>query len=187
MSSTRNHVTIKENKIFKNGILFFETDSSYSLKDFLKAAWKNLKVKYPKFYKMDEISKLGMLAAEILLMDEPYKSFAEEEIGVVLSNAHSTLITDRNHWNTVKENNNFYPSPAVFVYTLPNIMIGEICIKHKLKGENAFFISEGYDEAMIRHHINLLMAQNKIRAAIGGWVDQWEKGYLVEMFWEDNG
>jgi len=184
MSSKGNHITIKENKIFRNGELFFETERELSLKDFLKAAWKALKVKYPKFYKMDEISKLGMLAAEVLLMDEPQKSLAEEEVGVVLSNAHSTLVTDINHWNTVKEDNNFFPSPAVFVYTLPNIMIGEICIKHKLKGENAFFISEKYNEALVRQHINLLMAQNKIKAAIGGWVDQSEKGYLAEMFWE---
>ena len=184
MSSKKNQITINGNKIYKNGHLFFEADPALSLKDFLKAAWKHLKVKYPKFYKMDEISKLGMLTAEVLLMNEPHKPFAEEEVGVVLSNAHSTLITDLNHWSTVKDDDNFFPGPAVFVYTLPNIMIGEICIKHKLKGENAFFISESYDEAMIRQHIHLLMRQNKIKAAIGGWVDQSGKEYLAEMFWE---
>jgi hypothetical protein len=183
MTGEGNHITIKNNRILRNGNLFFETGQELALKDFLKAAWKNLKVKYPKFYKMDEISKLGMLAAEILLMDEPHKAFAEEEVGVVLSNAHSTLITDINHWDTVKEDDGFFPSTAVFVYTLPNIMIGEICIKHKLRGENAFFITEQYDENLIIRHINLLIAQQKIKAAIGGWVDQSENDYRVEMFW----
>ncbi len=178
-----NHITIKNNQIFKNDSLFFEAATDLSLKDFLKAAWKNLKIKYPKFYKMDEISKLGMLAAEILLLDEPHKAFPEEEVGVVLSNAHSTLVTDINHWDTVKDDSNFFPSPAVFVYTLPNIMIGEICIRHKLRGENAFFISETYDEQLIRQHISLLLNQNKIKAAIGGWVDQSKDDYRVEMFW----
>ncbi len=176
-------ITIRNNKIFKNGELFFETDTELSLKDFLKASWKNLKVKYPKFYKMDEVSKLGVLAAEILLLDKPHKNFNENEIGVVLSNAHSTFITDTEHWNSVKDDDNFFPSPAVFVYTLPNIMVGEICIKHKLRGENAFFISEHYNEALIIEHINLLKSQNKIKAAIGGWVDQFDHDYLVEMFW----
>lgn len=183
MSIIGNHISISKNRIFKNETLIFETDPKLSLKEFLKASWKNLNVKYPKFYKMDEISKLGMVAAEVLLMDEPHKAFSEEEIGVVLSNAHSTIVTDINHWDTVKNDDAFFPSPAVFVYTLPNIMIGEICIKHRLKGENAFLISREYDEAMILQHINLLMNQNKIKAAIGGWVDQWENDYLAEIFW----
>ena len=183
MSRITHHITIANHKIFKNGELFFEADPALSLKDFLKASWKNLKVKYPKFYKMDEISKLGMLAAEVLLMDITYTDIAEEDIGVVLSNAHSTIATDINHWDSVSDDSAFFPSPAVFVYTLPNIMIGEICIKHKLKGENAFFISQHYGEALIKRHINLLMAQNKIQAAIGGWIDRSEKDYLAEIFW----
>jgi hypothetical protein len=185
MTTKRTHITIRNNKIFKNGVLFFEAAPYLTLKDFLKAAWKNLKVKYPKFYKMDEVSKLGVLAAEILLIDEPHKAFNEEEVGVVLSNAHSTLVTDTEHWNSVKDDSNFFPSPAVFVYTLPNIMVGEICIRHKFKGENAFFITEQYDAEMILKHINLLKTQNKIKAAIGGWVDQSQDDYLVEMFWAE--
>lgn len=183
MISAGTQVTIRENKIFKNGQLFFETDAGLTLKEFLKASWKNLKVKYPKFYKMDEVSKLGVLAAEILLLDEPHKAFNEEEVGVVLSNAHSTFVTDTEHWNSVKEDDSFFPSPAVFVYTLPNIMVGEVCIRHKLRGENSFFITEHYDETLIKQHISLLMKQHKIKAAIGGWVDQSPNNYRVEMFW----
>ena len=36
-------------------------------------------------------------------------------------------------------------SPALFVYTLPNIVIGEICIRHHFKGENAFFVFKQFD------------------------------------------
>ena len=183
MSKVTTHITIKNNRIVKDGMLFFEGDPTLSLKDFLKAAWKSLKIKYPKFYKMDEVSKLGVLTAEILLLDEPHKAFMEEEVGVVLSNAHSTIVTDTAHRDSIKNDDSFFPSPAVFVYTLPNIMIGEICIRHKLQGENAFFISEHIDTELIINHIDLLMAQNKIKAAIGGWVDQSPDGYLSEMYW----
>jgi len=183
MGKITTHITIKDNRIIKDGTLFFETDPTLPLKDFLKAAWKSLKIKYPKFYKMDEVSKLGVLSAEVLLLDEPHKAFMEEEIGVVLSNAHSTIVTDTAHWNSIKHDDSFFPSPAVFVYTLPNIMIGEICIRHKLKGENTFFISEHIDVELISNHVDLLMAQNKIKAAIGGWVDQSPDGYLSEMYW----
>ena len=183
MSKKGNRITIRKNSIFKNGNLFFKTDRELTLKEFLKTSWKHLGVKYPKFYKMDEISKLAMLATEVLLMDEPHKNYDPEMVGIVLSNAHSTLVTDINHWNTVNSDSAFFPSPAVFVYTLPNIMIGEICIKHKFKGENAFFINKEYDEAVILQHIDMLMAQNKINAAVGGWVDQYKEDYLAEIFW----
>ncbi len=57
---------IKDNKVYRNGQLIFDGES-LPLKDFLKAIYKHFGLKYPKFYKMDEISKLGFLASEIVL------------------------------------------------------------------------------------------------------------------------
>ena len=42
--------------------------------------------------------------------------------------------------DAIQNKESYYPSPAVFVYTLPNICIGEISIKYKLYSENSFFI-----------------------------------------------
>ena len=186
MNKITAYITIYKNKILRNGDLFYEADGNLPVNDFLKGVWKHLQVKYPKFYKMDTLSKLGVLGAEILLADRPHLQLSGDKTGVILSNTHSTLETDKAHWNSVCNHDHFYPSPAVFVYTLPNIMIGEISIKHKLFGENALFITERFDVGLLVSHIDLLIRSGKIDAAIGGYVDVSETDYKVMMYWVTN-
>ena len=93
---------------------------------------------------MDSLSKLAFLAGDILLNEE--LSIEEENnIALVFSNKASSLDTDRKHQESIQNQENYYPSPAVFVYTLPNICIGEISIKHKLYSENSFFIFDSFN------------------------------------------
>lgn len=162
---------IKNNKVFVDGKLVFAHEESESLKVFLKSVYRFLKPSYNKFFKMDEISKLGFLAAEFLLKDADISSYNEEDIALIFSNSDSTLITDTNHQSSIDDNDNFFPSPSVFVYTLPNIMMGEISIRHKLRGENTFFIVENFNAELLTNHINNLFLANKARAFIGGWVN----------------
>lgn len=162
---------IKNNKVFVDGKLAFADEESESLKAFLKSVYRFLKPSYNKFFKMDEISKLGFLAAEFLLKDADISSYNEEDIALIFSNSDSTLITDTNHQSSIDDNDNFFPSPSVFVYTLPNIMMGEISIRHKLRGENTFFIVENFNAELLTNHINNLFLANKARAFIGGWVN----------------
>ncbi|MCF6343021.1 MAG: beta-ACP synthase [Bacteroidales bacterium] len=186
--ATRNPVIttcchIKNNKVYLNGKLLFEDRKATDLNTFIKKAFRHFKPKYPKFFKMDDISKLGFLAAEIMLANNSGTDFKEEEIGVVLSNSQSTLITDSRFQESINEDTNFFPSPAVFVYTLPNIMIGEISIRHKLRGENAFFIFAAFNAGFLTDYINGLFFSRKIKACIGGWVDEKEEGYEAFMYW----
>jgi hypothetical protein len=134
---------------------------------------------------MDEISKLAFLTTEFLLKDFDISHYKQDEISVILSNSHSTLITDKKHQETIQDFNNFFPSPSVFVYTLPNIMIGEICIRHKLRGENAFFIVENFNAELIINHINNLFLTHKSKAFIGGWVNQSENDFEAFVFLAD--
>ena len=175
---------IRDSSIFINGKLVFEDDSKDILKSFLVAAFKQHGIKYPKFYKMDDISKLGFLTAELLLREIDYEQ-GTDKVGLVLSNSHSTLVTDANFQESINDYGNFYPSPAVFVYTLPNIMIGEISIRHKLRGENAFFIFDRFNAGMVSEYINQLYAKGKLSYCIGGWVDQSPGGYEAFMYWAE--
>jgi len=61
-------------------------------------------------------------------------------------------------------------------------MIGEICIRHKFKGENAFFISEAFDAAFIEQYVRVLMDGNNARACICGWVDVLGEEYTAALF-----
>ena len=56
---------------------------------------------------------------------------------LIKQNEHSCLETDIEHQEEVNKQK---ASPAVFVYTLPNIVIGEISIRNKWFGESAFFL-----------------------------------------------
>jgi hypothetical protein len=146
---------------------------------FLLSAYQHFGFQYPKFYKMDLLSKLGWLACELLLKEgfEP-GNYQPEDIAVVLSNSNASLDTDYRYMETVKE----VPSPAVFVYTLPNIMIGEICIRHKFKGENAFFVFDSFDAGFIHQYVRDLMENGTARACICGWVDVLGPEYKAVLY-----
>jgi hypothetical protein len=145
--------------------------------NFLKAIYQYLQLDYPKFFKMDELCKLAFIATELTLKDFPLQESIEGETAVILANASSTLETDRKHQESIKDEENYFPSPAVFVYTLPNITIGEITIRHKLKGENTFFITEKYDTGFMSQYVNSLLQNNKANKVLTGWINYSPEGY----------
>ncbi|MBN4071454.1 3-oxoacyl-ACP synthase [Crocinitomix catalasitica] len=119
-----------------NGSAYFNIEDS----DFLKSLYKKLELDYSKFYKMDRLSKLGFLAVELILKERSdLKNLSDEAIAMVFQSENGCLETDVNHQNDV---NRETTSPAIFVYTLSNIVIGEISIKNKWHGESAFFIEK---------------------------------------------
>src|SRR5690606_36009536 len=135
----KSHIHIVDNKIIWNNESIYsggETD----FPSFIKQAYKEMGTDYPKFFKMDNLSKLGFLAADILLGNTIKDPGEEHNIALVFSNRAASLDTDRKHQKSIQDKNNFFPSPAIFVYTLPNIVLGEISIKHILHSENSFFI-----------------------------------------------
>jgi hypothetical protein len=134
--------------------------------------YKSVSMEYPKFFKMDSISKCGILASEYLLKGIDIKGkYGDTEIGIVLSNATGSLDTDIEFQKTINNKANFFPSPAIFVYTLSNIVMGEICIKHKIKGENMFFLNEIFSPELLEQYVGNLFQTNKIQSAIVGWVE----------------
>lgn len=128
---------------------------------------------------MDNLSKLGWLACELLLQNSfDAAKYKPEETGIVLSNKNSSLDTDTRYLQTTNE----IPSPALFVYTLPNIMIGEIAITHGFKGENAFFIFDEFDAAFVQQYVNNLLNCNILQCCICGWVELLNNEYKAALF-----
>jgi hypothetical protein len=169
---------ISDHIVHINGKAVFEASAADG-QDFLLSVYQHTGVQYPKFYKMDNLSKLGWLACELLLRQGFRRTdYEPEEVAVVLSNANASLDTDYKYFATVKD----IPSPAVFVYTLPNIMIGEICIRHQFKGENAFFVFESFNAAFLAQYVHGLMESGSARACICGWVDALGEEYKAALF-----
>lgn len=163
--------------MFKNGEVVFEYPGSVA--DFLNAGYVNLGISYPKFHKMDNQCKLGMLATEILLDGRAHdKKYEESETGLVLSNAHASLDVDLRYAKSMRAG----ASPALFVYTLPNIVIGEISIRHHFKGENAFFVFKHFDGNFIVDYVTDLFESQLIKNCICGWVDVLNEDYRAILF-----
>ncbi|PHS67654.1 MAG: 3-oxoacyl-ACP synthase [Flavobacterium sp.] len=161
------YCTIKNNRVSVNGNEIFSSEIS-DKKDFFKSVYQFLGIKYSKFFKMDNLSKLAFLSAEFLLDKDVSEG---KNIAIILSNNASSLDTDRKYQDSINDSENYYPSPAVFVYTLPNIGIGEISIRHQLKSENGFFVFEKYNANFHYNYEQSLLQNNKSDSVLAGWVN----------------
>ena len=127
---------------------------------------------YPKFFKMDTLSKLGFVASEMLLKDEGQERFApREDRAVVLFNRTASLQADTNYQLTIQDPENFFPSPAAFVYTLPNIVTGEIAIRNKYFGETSFIVLDACDAHIMAQQLMNAFRDPMTRSILGGWLD----------------
>lgn len=172
------HCVIRSQQVHCNGELLWEDTSAASLQEFLRNGYDRLAGQYPKFHKMDNLCKLGWLAAEVLLRAAPAVDHLPEQVSLVLSNRSASLDTDVRYYNSVKD----IPSPALFVYTLPNIVIGEICIRHGFKGEHAFFTSDRFDAAQVVSYTQLLLDTGAATACICGWIEVMDQQYEAVLY-----
>lgn len=171
----QSYVTIQNNEIVLNGTSVFKIEPT-NFADFSKQAYRNFDIQYPKFFKMDALSKLAFLGAELLL--SPITSSEEENnIALVLANKSSSLDTDVKYQESISDKENYYPSPAVFVYTLPNICLGEISIRHQLKSENSFFIFDAFNTEFMSNYSNILLDSDKADIVLCGWVEFFNDDY----------
>ena len=171
MSITK-HISITNGEVTVNGELVFSNKEADSPNVFFKSVYKESGIKYPKYFKMDRLSKLGFIASEVLLKGEEFGSkYASNEVAVVISNSSSTIDVDTKYYKTVTDSDDI-PSPALFVYTLPNIMIGEICIRNEFRGEIGFLLNKQFNAEQIYNYTkNIFKNNKKTKACILGWVE----------------
>jgi len=171
------YVSIKNNAVNVNGEeTLFESNS---IPEFCKNAYKSLNINYPKFYKMDKICKLGFLATEFLLINQE----KDTDTSLIFANQSSSLDTDIKYQESIQETSNFIPSPSVFVYTLPNIVLGEISIRNKFTGENIFLVLEKLKPEIMLEVIFLQKKLNKASNFILTWIEVIENKIEVYAFY----
>lgn len=124
---------------------------------------------YPKYHKMDSLSRLAFLATELLLSrgDVPQDS----KRATILFNRTSSVVADRCHLGSIAKPGEFYPSPSVFLGTLPNIATGEIAIRHGYTGETSLYITDFRDEALMKKVVGSSFSPGGFRSLICGFVD----------------
>lgn len=167
-------VCISNKGIYLNGLQIPTSDTS------LNAIYRQLIGDYPKFFKMDSLCKLGFITAELLLKDIPIDE--KENGAIILFNRNGSLITDRNYQETIQSIDNYFPSPSLFVYTLANIVTGEISIRHKIYGESSFYILDKEDEEEMGSIIESTFLTSSPSFILTGWVEyENENDFLAEM------
>lgn len=135
----------------------------------LTSLYKQMIGNYPKFYKMDGLSRLGFVASEILLNAE--KGETDKERAIIFFNHSSSIASDRNYKESINDKNNYFPSPSIFVYTLPNIVTGEIAIRNHFHGETSFFILPDKDERMMEEILQASCRDDQSKSFLTGWID----------------
>lgn len=122
----------------------------------------SLQIDYLKFFKMDNLSKAGFLASEIIMKKlDINRENISHNISLIGFNSVSSLDDDITYQNTISDKDNFFPSPAVFVYTLANIVLGEIAIRNKIQAETSFFVIKEYDEKIISNYVEDVFNDNE--------------------------
>ncbi|MBR1808111.1 MAG: 3-oxoacyl-ACP synthase [Paludibacteraceae bacterium] len=138
--------------------------SSDNIKELYKAEIGN----YPKFYKMDMLARLGFVGTELLLKRAGVEP-EHEGTAIVMANYSASMKNDKDYEATIEDKNNYFPSPALFVYTLPNIVTGEVAIRHQVYGETAFYVLHSEDE--MQQLIDVTGMKPSIKTIIAGWVE----------------
>ena len=133
--------------------------------------------------KMDGLCKLGFLASELLMRcDHDGQQTEDEHRAVILFNHSASIDTDQ-HYLTSIQPGNYFPSPSLFVYTLPNIVTGEIAIRHHLHGETSFYCLASRNEQLMTRIQQAALSDSATTSMITGWIDyEDEAHFCADMY-----
>ncbi len=167
-------IRVKNNRITSSEGLLFKTEDKLESAKLMSQAYKFFGINYSKFFKMDGLSKAGFIAAELL----SEKIQLEKNTGLIFSNSSSSLDTDLRFQESMQN----FASPSVFVYTLPNIVLGEISIRHSIQSENAFFITEKFDPELMLDYAEIQLKNLACENVLCGWLNLHNNEYDVFLW-----
>jgi 3-oxoacyl-[acyl-carrier-protein] synthase I len=165
LGNNHTYCRIRQQEVFVNGELFYQHIGD---EPFLMGLYRHLGISYPKFFKMDEMSRLAFLGSEIMMVRADRHMYADDGIGLLFADRSGSLATDVHFQGTLEGG---IPSPALFVYTLPNIGMGEVCIRHGMHGENNFLVMEKFDAALLLQFAWPMIEQSDAKAVLISWVE----------------
>ena len=149
--------------------------------------YRSLQIDYPKFFKMDGLSKLGFLASEIMFKDDENRFAPSENTAVICFNRSSSLEIDTQYQATISDNDHYFPSPSLFVYTLPNIVTGEIAIRNNFLGETSFYICKDFDAKQIVGTVRNAFLDKTTTSVLAAWIEHFKEKCDVLMVLVENG
>lgn len=149
---------------------------------FLKAIYGKMGLEYPKFHKMDVLAKQAFLASELLFPELESFQQLDNSLQLIFANRFSSEDTDLKFQKSYLADGS--PSPSLFVYTLPNILTGELAIRHKWYGENCFFIQEAFNPELFAEQL-LFAFEKGNEFCLCGWVEYTQDIRFALLFFVD--
>ncbi len=106
-------------------------------KDLMEISWSAMfSSPCSRFGRMSPLTRLGLMAVELL--DAGLAEMTDEQrtnTGICMCSPFGSMATDIEF---LRDN-----SPNTFTYTLPSSVMGEVCIRHRLRGPGLCLMSEG--------------------------------------------
>ncbi len=179
------YCSITNDTVSVNGKIIPVTDTKGA--SWLDNIYRTLQIQYLKFFKMDNLSKAGFLASELIFDDiQLDRSIPKTDIAIVCFNSSSSLDNDMLYQKTIQDTNNYFPSPSIFVYTLANIVVGEIAIRNKIMGETSFYITKNFSPQLICDSVKDIFNENQTSGLFCGWIEYLENKCDVRMMYIEN-
>ena len=148
--------------------------------EFIRGEFKSFGESNMKFYKMSDMSKALYVAVERLLAMENMVYTEPTRRAIVLTNRSASLDADVIHQQILNQHLAEGASPAAFVYTLANVAAGEMCIRHKIQGDNTFFI-DNEDRGVEEEYARALIERGDADVVISGWCDYLNENWKVNI------
>jgi hypothetical protein len=180
MRSITAYCHISEDACYVNGNIVAQKNELMS-DSWFKQLYKDLAIEYPKFYKMDMLAQAGFLGSEFIKQTYPelMSSYADDEIALLFANSESSADTDIRFKESYQDKGS--PSPSLFVYTLPNIVLGELAIRNKFYGENMFAVLPKFAPDFFLQY-GEIMLETGSKAVLAGWLGILEGKVDVSVF-----
>ncbi len=174
------HIVIEHTSInIDDKNIFSYQSENLNFADFAKKIYYSLNINYPKFFKMSDMCKLGFIASEMLLQNTDLSKVNKNNVALVFSSSSASINADIEYQKTISN----IPSPALFVYTLPNIITGEICIRNGFKGEEIMLIQKQYDADFLFDYADILFKEKNTELCLAGFINFDENNeYIADMY-----
>ena len=167
MNENQQDIIITPQQVLLNGQPLPTTLTGEAL---LTELYKRFVGDYPKFYKMDTLCRLGFIGSELLLQAEKNERFlVKNDRMIIFANKSASIKNDTDYLRTIQADS-YYPSPALFVYTLPNIVTGEIAIRNNYRAESSFYVLQD-EQTLQKLAQTTLQSVQTARSALVGWVE----------------
>lgn len=164
----KSYCIIRPHTVVLDGEVCYKAPVEAPLSEWFKALYKHFQLDYPKFHKMDTLCKAIFLAAELISSKNRLQG---SDTALVFSNFSSSYVSDEKHAAGIFNSENPLASPAIFVYTLPNIAMGEISIRHQLHSENVFFIFDTFTPGFLVPYNDGVLQNQRADGVLSGWVE----------------